>query len=298
MNDNFKVAILQLKASQNQEDAMYKGIESCKKAKKMGADIAVFPEAWNTGYEMLFKGDLKDQNNITIEKIKNWESKAIENDNEFILNFKSLAKELQMAILLTYLEKTEDKPKNTAIIIDRNGEIILKYSKVHTVDCKMEAYMQSGDEFSTHELDYGRGKIQLGVMICFDRDFPESARILMLQGAEIILVQLKVRAYENMVGIICVNYSNHGGKSSAFSPIVRNNNKQEVNSEILIMNSDEKIEVVEFDMKKIRSYRSQEAFGDAYRKPYAYQQLVEDFVKDPFIRTDSRRKNNKMNITE
>ncbi len=50
-------------------------------------------------------------------------------------------------------------------------------------------------------------------MICFDRDFPESARILMLKGAEIILVpnaclktnirleQLKVRAYENVVSL-------------------------------------------------------------------------------------------------
>ncbi len=206
-----------------------------------------------------------------------------------------------MAIAITYLEKTEQKPKNTVIIIDRDGNIILKYSKVHTVDPKMEANTEPGEEFKTCELNYGRGKVELGTMICFDRDFPESARILMLQGSEIILVpnacymskirleQLKVRAYENMVGIVTVNYANHGGKSSAYSPIVRNINKHELNSELLVMDNKEDIKMVQFDMNEIREYRSRETLGDAYRKPYAYKQLIENNVKEPFIRKDARR---------
>lgn len=165
------------------ENNKLKGIEYCKKAKEMGADIAVFPEMWNTGYEMLFEGDLKDQDNIPQEKVDKWNSKAIENDNEFINQYINLAKELKMAIVVTYLEKTKQKPKNTVIIIDANGKIILKYSKVHTVDFKMEAFTEPGTEFKICELDYGRGKVKLGTMICFDRDFPESARILMLQGS-------------------------------------------------------------------------------------------------------------------
>ncbi len=214
MDKTFRVALLQLDAVNSQEKAFQKGIVSVKKAKQLNADIAVFPEMWNTGYEMLFIGDLDDQNDIADEKVRQWSRKAIDNNDDFIIQFRNLAKELQIAIVLTYLEKTKNKPKNTAIIIDKNGSIILKYSKVHTVDSKMEAYMQPGDRFQTCELDYGRGKIKLGAMICFDRDFPESARVLMLQGSEIIIVpnacymsqirleQLKIRAYENMVGIV------------------------------------------------------------------------------------------------
>ena len=184
----------------------------------------------------------------------------------------------------------------------RNGSIILKYSKVHTVDSKMEAYTEPGTEFKTCELDYGNGKIKLGAMICFDRDFPESARILMLQGSEIILVpnacymskirleQLKVRAYENMVGIVTVNYANHGGKSSAYSPIVRNINKNDLDSELLVMNNKEDIKIVSFNMSEIREYRNREPLGDAYRKPYAYKKLIEDTVQNPFIRKDARRR--------
>ena len=72
-------------------------------------------------------------------------------------------------------------------------------------------------------------------MICYDREFPESARILMLKGAEIILVpnacpmeinrlsQLRGRAYENMVGIATVNYPlgkpDCNGHSSAFDGV-------------------------------------------------------------------------------
>lgn len=301
LSDVFKVALLQLSPADTMKNNMLKGIEYCKKAKEMGADIAVFPELWNTGYEMLFEGDLKDQNNISKEKIEKWNSKAIDNDDKFINQYIDIAKQLKMAIAITYLEKTKQKPKNTVIIIDRDGNIVLKYSKVHTVDSKMEAYTQPGSEFKTCELDYGRGKIKLGAMICFDRDFPESARILMLQGSEIILVpnacymskirleQLKVRAYENMVGMVTVNYANLSGRSSAYSPIVININKHELNNELLVMNDKEDIKIVQFNISEIREYRSRETLGDAYRKPYAYKQLVENNVQEPFIRKDARR---------
>lgn len=229
------------------------------------------------------------------------EYKAIKDDNEFIIQYIKLAKELEIAVAITYLEKTEQKPKNTVIIIDKSGNIILKYSKIHTVDSKMEAYTEPGTEFKTCELDYGKGKIKLGTMICFDRDFPESARILMLQGSELILVpnacymskirleQLKVRAYENMVGIVTVNYANHSGKSSAYSPIVRNISKHELDSELLVMNDKEDIKIVQINMSEIREYRSRETLGNAYRKPYAYEQLIENNIQEPFIRKDARR---------
>lgn len=300
--EKFNIAILQISPTNTMKDNMLKGIEYCKRAKEMGADIAVFPEMWNNGYEKLFEGDLEKQNNISQEKIKQWNSKAISNDDKFIKEYIELAKQLEMAIALTYLERTEEKPKNTVIIIDRKGKIALKYSKVHTVDYKMEAYTQPGKEFKTCELDYERGKVKIGAMICFDRDFPESARILMLQGSEIIIVpnacymskirleQLKVRAYENMVGIVTVNYANDGGKSSAYSPIVRDINKKELNNELLIMDDKEEIKVVQFNMSEIREYRKRENGGNAYRKPYAYKQLIEDDVKEPFIRKDARRK--------
>jgi len=72
LSDIFNIAILQLNPTDTMEGNMLKGIEYCKKAREMGADIAVFPEMWNTGYEVLFEGDLKDQDDIPQEKIDIW----------------------------------------------------------------------------------------------------------------------------------------------------------------------------------------------------------------------------------
>ena len=50
--NNFKVALLQILPEDTQDKNLQKGIEYCKKAAKMGADIALFPEMWNNGYEI------------------------------------------------------------------------------------------------------------------------------------------------------------------------------------------------------------------------------------------------------
>lgn len=291
MNNNFKVAILQLNAINDPTKSLLKGIEACKIAKNLGADIAVFPEMWNIGYEMPI-----DKKSINL-----WMQKAITESDDYLVRFRTLAKELNMAIAITFLEKTDSLPKNSVIIYDRFGNNILKYSKIHTVDFKMEKYTNTGTDFYVGQLDFEKGKVNIGAMICFDRAFPESARILMLKGAEIVIVpnscfmakirleQLKVRAYENIVGIVTVNYATDGGKSSAFSPIARDENKKEVDNQILVMDEKESIQIVEFNLEKIRNYRERETLGDAYRKPLFYKYISEEHVKKPFIRKDSRR---------
>ncbi len=63
------------------------------------------------------------------------------------------------------------------------------YARVHTCDfAAMEAACTSGDDFSVCTLETEHGSLQVGTIICYDREFPESACILMLKGAKIILV--------------------------------------------------------------------------------------------------------------
>lgn len=302
MEDRIKVAMLQMERSSDINKNIEKGIKFCTNAKQMGADIAVFPEMWSNGYEILFRGLLKNQKDLDMNKVKAWQNKAIDDSSEYINTFINIAKKLKMAIAITYLEKNgEKKPKNTVMVIDRKGKIILKYSKVHTVDFKTEFFTDPGKKFNTAILDYGRGKVNIGTMICYDREFPESARILMIKGAELILVpnaclmteirlqQLKVRAYENMLGIVTVNYSNLKGKSSAYSPVVRDVNRNECSSEIVVMDENEGISIAEFNLSQIRDYRKREFHGDTYRKPYAYTELLSDNVQEIFKRENSRR---------
>jgi predicted amidohydrolase len=220
---DFNVALLQILPTGSQEANLIKGLEYCKKAKQMGADIALFPEMWNIGYALTSDRERTEKNAIGL-------------DSDFATRFRELAKELNMAIGITFLEKYDFSPRNSLAVIDRRGDIVLRYSKLHTcVFDPEERWLTAGDDFYVADLNTESGTVKIGAMICYDREQPESARILMLKGAEIILVpnacpmeinrltQLRARAYENMVGIATVNYPQGqpdcNGYSSAFDGI-------------------------------------------------------------------------------
>ncbi len=116
-----------------------------------------------------------------------WQSQAISRNDPFITHFRNLARELNMAIAISYLEKWNGAPRNSVSLIDRHGEIVLTYAKVHTCEFDLECALTPGDGFPVCTLDTEQGDVLIGFMICYDREFPESARILMLQGAELIL---------------------------------------------------------------------------------------------------------------
>jgi len=305
MSNIFKVALVQYKAQAN--DVKYnleKGIEACKKAKTMGADLVLFPEMWSIGYAEPYEGAMDDENyDNRKEEIQNWYNQAVDKESEYLKTFVSLAKELKIAIAITYLEKYEPTPRNTVSIIDRNGNIVLTYAKVHTCDFSMERLLTDGKEFKTCELEYEGGKVNIGTMICYDREYPESARILMLKGAEIILVpnacegtkfrlnQLSTRAYENMVGIAMANYPKENwGRSVAYSPIVFDENGRDIENTIVEADEEEGVLIAEFNLDEIRNYRKIECWGNTFRKPSAYKDLISLEVKEPFIRKRDRRK--------
>ncbi|MBC1363054.1 carbon-nitrogen hydrolase family protein [Listeria welshimeri] len=291
-----KIALIQQKAVPNNKEANLKlAIKYIKEAHKKGADLVLFPEMWSNGYAPPFEDAFNHPlaTSFGAERFK-WLNEAIEEDSTYVLTLKKLAKELQIGICATYLSKTEQKPQNTAIIIDRKGEMILDYAKVHTCDFSLEILLQSGEGFKVCEFD----GIKLGVMICYDREFPESARVLMLKGAEIILVpnacdmnpprlnQLNSRAFENMVGVAMANYPGEKwGKSTAFSPIVFDENGDYRDNTIIETDDvSEGVFIAEFNLDEIRNYRENETWGNTYRKPQTYTDLISSDVKAPFKR--------------
>ncbi|MDR2303989.1 MAG: carbon-nitrogen hydrolase family protein [Treponema sp.] len=312
----FKVALLQLNPSnagasaEAQKENLEKGIAYCRLAKELGADLALFPEMWNIGYTFntVPSAGTKERGSPP-EILESWKENAIDRESDFFTRFCGEAKDLNMAIALSYLEKWPGLPRNTVSLIDRFGNSIMTYAKVHTCDFYVEKYLSPGDDFYVADLDTRCGKIKTGAMICYDREFPESARILMLKGAEIILVpnacpieinrksQLRSRAFENMTGIAMTNYA--GGKydcnghSLAFDGIAYGETSPDHfearDSLIVEAGEAEGIFIAEFDMDKIRSSREREVWGNAFRKPKIYSMLVSETVEPPFKRDDARR---------
>ena len=301
---NFKVALVQWSAKPNDvKSNLEKGIEAVKEAKRSDCDLVLFPEMWSIAYAEPYQNAMNAESfDGKDEDISKWYSQAVDENSEFIKTFVALAKELEIAIGITYLEKYNSKPRNTISIIDRNGNILLTYAKVHTCDFSMERLLENGKEFKTCELEYKGGKVKLGTMICYDREYPESARILMLKGAEIILVpnacegtnfrlnQLSSRAYENMVGIAMANYpGKKWGHSVAYSPIVFDDNGNDIDNTIIKASEIEEIIIADFNLDELRDFRKNECWGNTYRKPKAYKDLISLEVKDPFIRKFDRR---------
>lgn len=288
-----KIALLQIAPCNTINKNIDKGIKYCRKAKEMGADIALFPEMWSNGY------------NIYNRPIDEWKAEAVSIDSVFVNSFGSTAKELNMAIGITLLEKYEKAPRNTFVLFDRFGERKLVYAKVHTCDFDVERNLTAGDDFYVTALNTACGDINVGAMICYDREFPESARILMLKGAELILVpnacpmeinrlsQLRGRAYENMLAIATCNYPETvpdcNGGSSVFDGVVYLP-EMDGSRDTCILQADGKegIYIAELDLEQLRHYRENEVHGNAYRHPKKYGLLVDTKIDKPFVRNDYR----------
>jgi N-carbamoylputrescine amidase len=306
------VALLQLSAhGEDQEVNLRQGAEACRVAKVIGADIALFPEMWNVGYTPTIRGphvDLyqeprrwgQDRPAQPPEPAAVWRGRAINDDAPFVQHFRRLAGELEMAIALTYLRETTGRlPQNCLSLIDRHGEIVLTYAKVHTCAFNLAEYsITPGDAFDVGVLDTASGEIKVGAMICYDREFPESARSLMLAGAELILcpnacevdinrlAQLRARAMENMVAVAMTNYPGQGwGHSAAFDGIAFAAGKSR---DMLAVEAGERAGIypATFDIEALRAYRRRETWGDAFRRPSTYRALVDAPVREPFTRVN------------
>ncbi|MCM1568600.1 MAG: carbon-nitrogen hydrolase family protein [Roseburia sp.] len=287
-----KIALLQIAATESLAGNLNKGMEYCRKAKEMGADIALFPEMWSVGYAVP-------------EEISQLKSMAVTTDGEFVRAFRELAKELQMAIGITFLEQHEPLPRNTICLFDYRGDLQYVYAKVHTCDFGEECRLDAGEDFYVANLDTEKGSIKVGSMICYDREFPESARILMLKGAELVLVpnacpmeinrlsQLRGRAYENMMAIATCNYPANqpdcNGHSSVFDGVAYLPELPASRDTCLLEAGEEEgIYMAQLDVDMLRKYREHEVHGNAYRHPDKYKLLTERHIEYPFVRRDYR----------
>ena len=169
-----KVSAIQMAMSEDKTSNIAKAIELVKTSASNGANIILLPE--------LFEGlyFCKDMD----KKYFSW-AKPLKN-NLLIKQFSNLAKELEVVLLISYFEKAQDNYFNSLVVIDNDGKIMDNYRKTHIPDgpgYEEKFYFKSGDTgFKVYDTAYGK----IGVGICWDQWFCETARVLALKGAEII----------------------------------------------------------------------------------------------------------------
>ena len=172
---NVKLAATQFAMTSNVEENIEKAKEMVRKAVKEGANIILLPEL----FENLYFCQTEDYSRFDFAE--EFES------SQTIQIFSALAKELGVVLPISYFEKSGNCYFNSIAIIDADGTVLGQYRKSHipTGECYEEKfYFCPGDTgFRVFPTKFGK----IGVGICWDQWFPETARILALKGAEVLL---------------------------------------------------------------------------------------------------------------
>lgn len=174
-----------------------------RKAKLAGADLIVVPEMYLTGYDI---GPATVQ--ILAEARDGASAQAVAD----------IARDVGIAVLYGYPERGEnDQVFNSVQLVDRRGYSAANYRKSHLFGPRERAIFAI-DTAGPAVLDFEGWR--LGILICYDVEFPESMRALALAGADIVVVPtanmlpyeivatmvVPTRAYENQVYVAYINY--------------------------------------------------------------------------------------------
>jgi len=153
-----------------------------------------------------------------------------------------LARKYRMYIVAGILESDGGVVYNTVVLMDRKGELAGKYRKLSLPREEIEGGVTPGNSSPVFDTDFGR----IGMMICWDVTFPETARTLTMKGAEVIFLPIwggnltlaKARAIENQVYLVSSSYDM---KSAVF----------DLEGEIITeATEDNPVAVVEVDLNK------------------------------------------------
>ena len=170
-----KVAALQMKCTSDVFENIKKAEELVRTAAKAGAKIILLPEL----FERLY---------FCQERRYEYYDFALPvNENAAVNHFKNICKELSVVMPISFYEKDGTRLFNSIAMIDADGKVLGVYRKTHIPDdhyYQEKFYFTPGNTgFKVFKTMYGN----VGVGICWDQWFPETARAMALLGADLLL---------------------------------------------------------------------------------------------------------------
>ncbi len=200
---NFKIGVCQMKVKDNKSHNLKRAEEMIREAHANGSDLVVLPEMFNTPY--------------LNECFVKYAEELLESKTVRALS--TLAKELRIYLVGGSIpEKEKDKIFNTSFVFNDKGEIIGRHRKIHLFDIdvkdkvtfKESDTLSRGNDVTVINTPY----CKIGIAICYDMRFPELMRLMVLKGAQVIVVPaqfnwttgpahweslIKVRSLDNQV---------------------------------------------------------------------------------------------------
>ncbi len=177
-------------------------------AARRGTALIVFPEMFLTGYL------IRDRLEELTETLP---------DGPAVSVLREKARALSMAVIMGMpVSNPGGRPYNAMVMIDRDGSVVHAAPKTHMFGGE-EKMFTPGEELRAFDTSFGR----MGILVCYDGEFPETARTLALDGAKLLVhcaanmtpyedyhpVYMRARAMENCVYTL---YSNYVGTEKRF----------------------------------------------------------------------------------
>ncbi|MEF2245014.1 MULTISPECIES: carbon-nitrogen family hydrolase [unclassified Paenibacillus] len=214
MSTAMRIALLQMDIKIGDVEANYEKVKSMiaeAAGQAVKPDVVIFPELWNTGFQLDQIKELADRNGERTRQLLSELSRA------YKVNI----------IGGSIAELRGDEVYNTLIAFDRDGNEVADYSKIHLFRLMdEEKYLSAGEKTALFEVDGEKA----GAFICYDTRFPELSRKLALNGAKIVFVPaqwphprlhhwktlLMARAIENQMFVIACNRTGKSGDTHFF----------------------------------------------------------------------------------
>lgn len=206
MNTELTIALVQHVSTPGDIQASLQRIDHyAQKAASANAELVLFPEASLTGYNNTLEVN---------EKI------AVNAHGDTFHAIAAMCRKHNIAIAYGFAERSDDKLYNSVQLIDATGSEQALYRKTHLWGEQDRTLFTQGDDLVA-VIEWNEWRI--GLLICYDIEFPENVRRLAIEGAELILTPtalmfpettvadnvVPVRAYENQVFIAYANFCGH-----------------------------------------------------------------------------------------
>lgn len=172
---NITVAAVQMYCNRTREENITAADQLVRQAAAQGAQVILLPELFETWYFC------QERNYDSYELARSVE------DNPAVLHFQEVAKELKVVLPISFFERDGNVTYNSIAMIDADGSVLGIYRKTHIPDdhfYQEKFYFTPGNTgFKVWDTAYGK----IGVGICWDQWFPEAARSMAIDGAQLLL---------------------------------------------------------------------------------------------------------------
>lgn len=174
-----------------------------------GVDLAVLPETGLQGYGY--------------EDAESTRRDATSLSDPYFARTRDLIKSAGMHAIVGFIERDGERVFNSSALIDPAGEVLAVHRKIHLPCLGLDRFVAAGErEPPVGETPHGR----VGMMICADMIFPETARVVALNGADVIAISacvprtvsiysdalVRVRAYENCAYVVFTDMAGPDGE--------------------------------------------------------------------------------------